>query len=104
MCHGNQTEAVAKVVELGRFWFNTNYHSAIKMTPFQALYGRHPPAVVRGDVEKTTLEEVSRVIEERNLLLQELKQQLTQAQNHMKQSADQQRMEVEYKVGDIVFL
>lgn len=28
---------------LVEFWFNTNFHVATKMTPFEALYGYPPP-------------------------------------------------------------
>nr|GEW13498.1 Ty3/gypsy retrotransposon protein [Tanacetum cinerariifolium] len=47
-----------KYIYLAKFWYNTSYHSAIKMTPFQALYGRPPPSlprytlVARRDVHK----------------------------------------------------
>ena len=28
---------------LAEFWFNTNFHSSLKLTPFEALYGYPPP-------------------------------------------------------------
>ena len=31
---------------LVEFWFNTNFHVAAKMTPFEALYGYPPPRVL----------------------------------------------------------
>lgn len=34
-----------KYLHLAEFWHNTSYHSSIKMTPFQALYGRTPPGI-----------------------------------------------------------
>ena len=30
-------------IYLAEFWYNTSYDSAIKITPFQALYGVSPP-------------------------------------------------------------
>lgn len=51
------------------------------MTPFQALYGRDPPVLIRGDVGQTSLEEVSRMTAERNLMLEKLKEQLVKTQS-----------------------
>jgi hypothetical protein len=43
-------------------------------------------------------------IEHRQQFLQILKENLTMAQNHMKQQADQHRSEISFEVGDWVFL
>lgn len=34
-----------KYLHLAEFWHNTSVHSAIKISPFEALYGRQPPTV-----------------------------------------------------------
>ena len=31
---------------LAEFWFNTNYHTATKMTPYEVLYGYSPPRLM----------------------------------------------------------
>ena len=33
----------AKWLSLAEWWYNTNYHTSLGMTPFQALYGYQPP-------------------------------------------------------------
>lgn len=92
------------MVELAKYWYNTNYHSSIKTTPFQALYGREPQVLIRGDADHTSIEEVDRSIAARNDLLKELQEQLLKAQNRMKTQANSHRREVEFQVGDMVYL
>ena len=43
-------------------------------------------------------------MEERDAALDELRNQLLRAQNHMKKQADQNRREVEFPVGELVYL
>lgn len=38
---------------LAEFWFNTNFHVSIKMTPFEALYG-YPPPILFDHIPGTT--------------------------------------------------
>lgn len=33
-----------KWLPMAEWWYNTNHHSSINMTPYFALYGRHPPS------------------------------------------------------------
>lgn len=86
------------------FWYNTNYHSAIKTTPFKALYGREPPVIIRGNDSLTSVDEVEKMTAERNLIIDELKENLEKAQNRMKQQANKHRRDVQYEVGDLVYL
>ena len=55
------------------YWYNTNYYASMKTTPFKALYGRDPPSLLRGDANSSSIEEVNRLIHERNLMLDEIK-------------------------------
>ena len=34
-----------KWLPLVKWWYNTSFHIAAKMTPFMALYGYHPPSI-----------------------------------------------------------
>ncbi|KAJ4745297.1 polyprotein [Rhynchospora pubera] len=38
----NQAKKWVRWLPLAEYWYNTNYHTAIKTTPFQALYGYAP--------------------------------------------------------------
>ncbi|KAK6126136.1 hypothetical protein DH2020_040114 [Rehmannia glutinosa] len=75
---------------LAEFWYNTNYHTSMKLTPFQALYGYAPPLHSMGAYLDSTNEEV--------------RGNLLQAQNRMKVYADRHRQEREFEVGEFVYL
>jgi hypothetical protein len=67
-----------------------------------ALYGYHPPSIT------SSLKEKSKVVEDhiknQQQVLQILKDNLTMAQNRMKQQENQHRSERSFEVGDWVFL
>jgi hypothetical protein len=86
------------------YWYNTSYHTATKMTPFEAVFGRPPPNMVGYDADTTTVAQVDDALTSRDSILRALKQHLTEAQNRMKQQADQHRIEREFAEGDMVFL
>ncbi|KAL6313652.1 hypothetical protein AAG906_010070 [Vitis piasezkii] len=70
------------------FWYNTTYHASTGMTPFQALYGRLPPTIPHYLMGTTPVHATN----------------LHAATNRMKQVADSKRRNIEYQVGDMVFL
>lgn len=85
------------------YWYNTNYHSSLKTTPFRALYGREP-VIIRGDVHHSLVEEVDRSTADRNDMLRVLQEQLLKAQERMRVQANRHRRQVELEVGDMVYL
>ena len=93
-----------KWLSWAKFWFNTSYNAYFKATPFNILYGREPLLLLRGDTHPTSNSEVNQMLEDRNKMFDVLKEQLCLAQNRMKVQADKHRREVEYQVGDMVFL
>jgi hypothetical protein len=93
-----------KWLPLAEWWYNTSFHTATKMTPFMALYGYHPPSITSSLKEKSKVQAVEDHIKNQQQVLQILKDNLTMAQNHMKQQADQHRSERSFELGDWVFL
>jgi len=87
-----------------KFWYSTTYYSSIGMTPFQALYGRPPPSISNYQVGASSVNEVDQTMVSRNTILQQLKINLHAAVNRMKQMADSKRRDVDFQVGDLVFL
>ncbi|CAO2140972.1 unnamed protein product [Urochloa humidicola] len=89
---------------LAEFWYNTSYHTAIKMTPFQALYGYPPPQVNEFSVPGNFQHEVPPTIEDKDRILKKLKYNMDQAKARMKHYADKSRTERTFEVGDMVYL
>ena len=65
-----------------------------------ALYGYHPTSITSSLKEKSKVQVVQDHIEHQQQVLQILKDNLTMAQNRMKQQADQNRSETSFEVGD----
>lgn len=93
-----------KWLPLAELWYNTSYHSSLKCTPFQALYGYKPPQIGEYSVEPALSPEARMTISEREHMMQRLKANLKHAQNRIKYFADRKRTEREYQVGDMVYL
>ncbi|KAA3461782.1 reverse transcriptase [Gossypium australe] len=81
---------------LPEFAYNNSYQSSIQMAPYEALYGRrcHTPTCW------TELELVSKTEEKVNLICNRLKE----ASDRQKSYVDLKCKEIEYAVGDYVFL
>ena len=69
-----------------------------------AFYGYQPPSIMSPLKRKAKFQVVEDQIEHQQEVLQLLKENLTIAQNSMKQQVDQHRSEREFEVGDWVFL
>lgn len=86
------------------YWYNTSYHISIGMSPFFALYGCLPPTVPHYDAGHSLVHEVDQLLSSRDEILAELKTHLFRAANKMKHLADVRRRDVEFQVGDLVYL
>ena len=86
------------------FSYNTSFHTAIQMTPFQTVYGREPPRFLRfGDVP-TTNAQVEELLKERDALIKTLRENLQLAQARMQKSANKHRRELQFNQGDWFYL
>lgn len=101
---GSKPKQWIKWLSWAEFWFNTNYNSSTKSTPFKALYGRDPPQLLKGTTIPSSVEEVNQMTADRDTILQDLKTNLVKAHNQMKSYADKHRREVSYAMGDWVYL
>jgi hypothetical protein len=97
----NQWDQWLPLVE---WWYNTSYHTATRMTPFEELYGKNPPSVLSYMPSVSKFHEVDQTITVREAILRTVKDNLFMAHNRMKQQADQGHSERQFVEGDQVFL
>jgi hypothetical protein len=86
------------------WWYNTSYHSSLKMTPFQALYGFTPPQINEVILPDNPTEEVVDILQKRQIANELIKDNLVKAQDKTKKYADKHRKEWEFNVWDMVYL
>ena len=91
-------------LSLAEFWYNTNFHSSTKITPFQVVYGQPPPIHTPYLPGSTVVEVVDRSLAAREKILHLLKHNLRRAQHRMKQVADAHRTDREFAIGDLVYV
>ena len=69
----------AEWLYLAEFWFNTNYRTATKMTPYKALYGFSPPRLTNYVPTTTQVAAVDSILQSKQQILALLKQNLVEA-------------------------
>lgn len=88
-------------LSLAERWYNTTFHTSLKISPFQALYG--PPLINEVVVPGPKDGEAKNILEEKQTMLNRLKENLAQAQSRMKKYVDLNRSERHFTVGDMVY-
>jgi hypothetical protein len=89
---------------LAEYWYNTNSHSATKVTPFEVVYGQPAPLhlpYVPGD---SVVAAVDRSLHAREQAMKMLQFHLKRAQDRMVSMANKSRTEREFNVGDWVYV
>lgn len=103
MCHTLPQDWL-KYLPLAEFWYNTNFHSTTKKTPYEVMYGQPPPIHMPYILGSSLLDAVDKSLHMREQTISILKQNLCKAQNRMKQAADTKRSDRQFEVGDWVYL
>ncbi|XP_048228246.1 uncharacterized protein LOC112536241 [Ricinus communis] len=86
------------------FAYNNSYHSSIGMAPYEALYGRRCRSPVCWDMDGLRQLEDPELIQETVDKIQIVKKCLKAAQDRQKSYMYKHRREMEYEVGEKVFL
>ncbi|KAA8540964.1 hypothetical protein F0562_024898 [Nyssa sinensis] len=101
---GSQPKKWVEWIPWAEFSYNTSIHSATKITPFEAVYGKPPPILLTYVPGTARVQAVDEYLQDRDQILRELRRNLQLAQERMKSQANQHRREVSFNIGDYVYL
>ena len=93
-----------KYIPLVEFAYNNHYHSSIDMAPYEALYERKCRSPLYWDREGSEFIEGPEIVQLTVDKIDVIKSKLKADQDRQKSYADQHRKEMEFQVGDKVFL
>nr|GEW36938.1 putative mitochondrial protein [Tanacetum cinerariifolium] len=82
-------------LHLAEYWYNTNYHIAIKTTPFEVVYGQPPALHIPYVAKDSRVKLVDRTLQAREKTTHMLHFNLKKAHDRMKSQADKHRTERE---------
>ncbi|KAH0658676.1 hypothetical protein KY285_027214 [Solanum tuberosum] len=91
-------------LRLAEWWYNTNFHTGLQCTPFEALYGYCPPHLSLGPTIETAVPTADDAIMRRQQMQQLLQDNLIKAQERMELYFDLHRTERVFQEGDLVFM
>ena len=94
----------AQWLPLVEWRYNTTYHEATKMTPYEDVYGQRPPSMASYVSGTSKVHAVDITLHMREAIIHILNDNLFVAQNRMKQEVDQHRSKCSFSKGDQVFL
>ena len=100
----DKPKAWSRYLPWAELCYNSSFHSAIKMTPFKAVYGRDPPFILKYEQGSTSNADLESKLIERDNMLSLIREHISHAQQVMKKQVDGHRREVEFELGDMVYL
>ncbi|WVZ96422.1 hypothetical protein U9M48_042060 [Paspalum notatum var. saurae] len=93
-----------KSLPYAEFSYNNSYQASIKMSPFQALYGRRCRTPLHWDQPGEKQLFGPGIIEDAERQVRMIRENLRIAQTRQKSYADNRRRDLEFAVGDYVYL
>ena len=82
------------------YCYNTSYHTTLRETPFEVVYGRPPPALLPHSAGAAQTDTTDTLLHDSNTFLVDVRERLLQAHQHAKHYYDVHHRELEFAVGD----
>ena len=101
---GDRPRAWVDWLAWAEYCYNTSFHTALHATPFEVVYGRPTPPILPYMPRTARTEAADDLLRSRDEILDEVRQRLLQAQQLSKKYYDTNHQEVEFTVGDWVWL
>jgi len=93
-----------KFLALAEWSYNTSQHSGTDFTPYEVTYGKPPPAISNYIKGSSRNDAVDTMLATRDAIHATLRRKLLKAQENMKLFADKSRRDVQYEVGQLVYV
>lgn len=87
-------------LSLAEYWYNKTYHSIIKMSPFEALYGNSPPLYISYFTKDSNVATADLFMRDKETTIQLLKHHLSRAAYSMKKLVDKHRTDKRVRISE----
>lgn len=86
------------------YWYKYNLSCIHKHDPIPCGLWKGPPLLIRYGNQRTAINSIEKQLQDKDLMLDELKFHLVRAQEKMKMVADKHRRDIQFEVGDLVYI
>ena len=93
-----------KFLALAEWSYNSSIHSTTNLSPFEVMFGKLPPSIPNYLLRSSSIEAMDTILATQTALHNTLQRRLAKAQVVMKLQADLLRRDVQFFVGDWVFV
>lgn len=101
---GDRPRAWVDWLSWSEYCYNTSFHTALRTTPFKVVYDRPPPPILPYRPGAAHTDAVDDLLRSRDQILAEVRQRLVQAQQLAEKYYDANHREVEFAMGNWVWL
>lgn len=98
----DQPKAWLKNLCLDELWYNTSVHSSNGMSPFEDVYGRRPPPLVRSIDSPLDTPYLATFIQPCEEIITKLMFNIEKSIANMKHKPDGRRLEVNFDIEEMV--